>query len=67
MFFTSDGLLDKTEDRNDNVTDYVYSGGQLTQVTSDRGGAYARKATATFAGGRLTKYQQSDDTTCCGR
>ncbi|MFI1278363.1 RHS repeat-associated core domain-containing protein [Micromonospora sp. NPDC020751] len=60
LFFTSDGLLDKTEDRNDNVTDYVYSGGQLTQVTSDRGGAYARKATATFASGRLTKYQQSD-------
>ncbi|GHJ52908.1 type IV secretion protein Rhs [Nonomuraea sp. TT08I-71] len=60
LFFTSDGLLDKTEDRNDNVTDFVYSGGQLTQVTSDRGGPYARKATVTFAGGRLTKYEQSD-------
>ncbi|MGW2625559.1 RHS repeat-associated core domain-containing protein [Micromonospora taraxaci] len=60
LFFTSDGLLDKTEDRNDNVTDYVYSGGQLTQVTSDRGGQYARKATTIFANGRLTKYQQTD-------
>ncbi|MEU1847381.1 RHS repeat-associated core domain-containing protein [Micromonospora sediminicola] len=60
LFFTSDGLLDKTEDRNDNVTDYSYSGGQLTQVVSDRGGQYARKATATFANGRLTKYEQTD-------
>ncbi|MBP1781840.1 MULTISPECIES: RHS repeat-associated core domain-containing protein [Micromonospora] len=60
LFFTSDGLLDKTEDRNDNVTDYSYNGGQLTKVVSDRGGQYARTATATFAGGRLTKYQQSD-------
>ncbi|MDG4802084.1 RHS repeat-associated core domain-containing protein [Micromonospora sp. WMMD980] len=60
LFFTSDGLLDKTEDRNDNVTDYTYSGGQLTQVVSDRGSQYARKATATFVNGRLKTYEQSD-------
>ncbi|WP_305074300.1 RHS repeat-associated core domain-containing protein [Micromonospora okii] len=60
LFFTSDGLLDKTEDRNGNVTDYTYSGGQLTQVTSDRGGTYARRAIVTFTNGRLTRYHQSD-------
>ncbi|WBB75506.1 DUF6531 domain-containing protein [Micromonospora sp. WMMD1128] len=60
LFFTSDGLLDKTEDRNDNVTDYSYSGGQLTQVVSDRGGQYARTATVTFVNGRLKTYEQSD-------
>ncbi|WP_229397974.1 RHS repeat-associated core domain-containing protein [Micromonospora okii] len=60
LFFTSDGLLDKTEDRNDNITNYTYSGGQLTEVTSDRGDAYARRALATFSGGRLTKYRQTD-------
>ncbi|WP_231394742.1 RHS repeat-associated core domain-containing protein [Micromonospora sp. CNB394] len=60
LFFTSDGLLDKTEDRNDNVTDYSYSGGQLTQVVSDRGGQYARAATVTFVNGRLKTYEQSD-------
>ncbi|MFY1586553.1 RHS repeat domain-containing protein [Micromonospora sp. WMMD734] len=60
LFFTSAGVLEKTEDRNGNVTDFVYSAGKMTQVTSDRGGPHARKATVVYTGDRLTKYRQSD-------
>ncbi|MEU7945043.1 RHS repeat-associated core domain-containing protein [Micromonospora taraxaci] len=59
LFFGSDGLLDKTEDRNDNVTDVAYSGGQMTGITSDRGPTSARTAAATWTAGKIGKYRQT--------
>lgn len=59
LFFGSDGLLDKTEDRNDNVTDVAYSGGQMTGITSDRGPTAARTAAATWTAGKISKYRQT--------
>ncbi|WP_243706047.1 DUF6531 domain-containing protein [Micromonospora sp. KC721] len=59
LFFGSDGLLDKTEDRNGNVTDVTYSGGQMTTITSDRGPTAARTATATWTAGKIGKYRQT--------
>ncbi|MFE9191538.1 RHS repeat-associated core domain-containing protein [Micromonospora sp. NPDC007208] len=45
LFFTSAGLLDRSQDRNDSVTDYSYdAGGRLTTVTSDRGATAVRTA-----------------------
>ncbi|MER7591784.1 RHS repeat-associated core domain-containing protein [Micromonospora sp. NPDC127501] len=62
LYFTSAGLLDKVEDRNDNVTDYSYdASGQLTKVTSDRGSTGARTVTVSYSKGRITRLQQSID------
>ncbi|WBB77264.1 DUF6531 domain-containing protein [Micromonospora sp. WMMD882] len=60
LFFTSAGLLDRTEDRNGNVTDFAYSAGKMTTVTSDRGVTSARTATVSYTGDRLVRYRQSD-------
>lgn len=59
LFFTSAGLLDKTEDRNGNVTDFAYSDGKMTTVTSDRGIGSVRSATVTYTGDRLTQYRHT--------
>ncbi|MEW1589340.1 RHS repeat-associated core domain-containing protein [Micromonospora vinacea] len=45
LFFTSGGQLDRSQDRNDSVTDYSYdASGRLTTVTADRGAAAVRTA-----------------------
>ncbi|MET8197949.1 RHS repeat-associated core domain-containing protein [Micromonospora taraxaci] len=59
LFFTADGLLDKTEDRNDNVTDFAYSSGKMTTVTSNRGVGSVRTAAVTYTGDRLTRYRHT--------
>ncbi|MGW0215055.1 RHS repeat-associated core domain-containing protein [Micromonospora chokoriensis] len=59
LFFTADGLLDKTEDRNDNITDFAYSGGKMTTVTSNRGVGSVRTAAVTYTGDRLTRYRHT--------
>ncbi|AGL18967.1 RHS repeat-associated core domain-containing protein [Actinoplanes sp. N902-109] len=62
LYFTSAGLLDKTLDRNDNVTDYTYNASnQLTSVKTDRGAGGAREAQLTWSNGRITKIAQSID------
>jgi RHS repeat-associated protein len=62
LFFTSAGLLDKTEDRDSNVTDYTYNAnGELTKAVSDRGATGARTVVVTYSNGRLAKVQQSVD------
>ncbi|MEH1169914.1 RHS repeat-associated core domain-containing protein [Micromonospora sp. CPCC 205539] len=60
-FFTSGGLLDRSEDRNSNVTDFAYdASNRLTTVTSDRGTAAARKVTVSYGtNGYLSKIQQT--------
>ncbi|WP_433269244.1 RHS repeat-associated core domain-containing protein [Micromonospora vinacea] len=59
LFFTSDGLLDKTEDRNGNVVDFAYSSGKMTTVTSNRGVGSVRSAAVTYTGDRLTRYRHT--------
>jgi RHS repeat-associated protein len=60
LYFTSAGLLDRTLDRNDNVTDYSYdASGNLTSITSDRGAAAARRADVTYTNGRITRIKQT--------
>ena len=59
LHFGSDGLLDKTEDRNDNVTDVAYSSGKMTSITSDRGPGSARTAAATWTDNKIGKYRQT--------
>ncbi|MDG4758698.1 RHS repeat-associated core domain-containing protein [Micromonospora sp. WMMD710] len=59
LFFTSDGLLDKTEDRNGNVVDVAYSSGKMTTVTSNRGVGSVRSAAVTYTGDRLTRYRHT--------
>ncbi|MEG3633864.1 RHS repeat-associated core domain-containing protein [Micromonospora palythoicola] len=59
LFFTSDGVLDKTEDRNDNVVDFSYSGGKMSTVTSNRGVGSVRTAAVTYTGDRLTRYRHT--------
>jgi YD repeat-containing protein len=60
--FTSGGLLDKTTDRNGNLTDYQYDNdGQLVKVISDRGTAGARTVTVSYSGGRIVRLQQAAD------
>lgn len=59
LFFTSDGLLDKTEDRNGNVIDFAYSSGKMTTVTSNRGVGSVRSAAVTYTGDRITRYRHT--------
>ena len=59
LFFTSDGLLDKTEDRNGNVTDHAWSGSQWTSVTSDKGVGSGRTVAVTYTDGKVAKYRQT--------
>ncbi|MDG4795817.1 RHS repeat-associated core domain-containing protein [Micromonospora sp. WMMD1082] len=59
LFFTADGLLDKTEDRNGNVVDFSYSAGRMTTVTSNRGVGSVRSAAVTYTGDRLTRYRHT--------
>ncbi|MEV4629627.1 RHS repeat-associated core domain-containing protein [Micromonospora sp. NPDC049523] len=61
LYFTSTGLLDRTLDRNDNVTDYSYdANGRLTSVKSDRGTSGARLATVHYAAnGYISKIDQT--------
>ncbi|WP_434740748.1 RHS repeat domain-containing protein [Micromonospora sp. SH-82] len=59
LFFTSAGLLDKTEDRNGNVTDFAYNAGKMTTVTSDRGVGSVRTAAVTYTGDLLTRYRHT--------
>ncbi|MEU8115273.1 RHS repeat-associated core domain-containing protein [Micromonospora sp. NPDC048947] len=62
LYFTSAGLLDRTEDRDNNVTDYTYTAaGSLTKVVSDRGSTGAKTVTVTYANGRISRFQQSID------
>ncbi|MEU1587182.1 RHS repeat-associated core domain-containing protein [Micromonospora sp. NPDC005710] len=77
LFFTSAGLLDHSQDRNDSVTDYSYdANGRLTTVTSSRGATAVRTATVlygsngyvsaveqTVAGGRYRSVRYSYDGT----
>lgn len=61
-YFTADGLLDRTLDRNDNITDYTYNAaGELTRVMSDRGATGARTVTVSWSGGKLTRIDQTGD------
>ncbi|WP_255610113.1 RHS repeat-associated core domain-containing protein [Micromonospora sp. PLK6-60] len=59
LYFGSDGLLDKTEDRNGNVTDVAYASGRMTTITSDRGPTSARTAAATWTDNKIGKYRQT--------
>jgi RHS repeat-associated protein len=63
LYFTSAGLLDRTLDRNDNVTDYTYdANGRLTSVKSDRGATNARTATVLYgSNGYISKIEQTVD------
>ncbi|SNT49359.1 RHS repeat-associated core domain-containing protein [Asanoa hainanensis] len=63
LYFTSAGLLDRTLDRNDNVTDYSYDGSaRLTSVKSDRGATAARTATVHYGShGFISKIEQSSE------
>lgn len=62
LYFTSAGLLDKTEDRNNNVTDYTYNASsQLTKVVSDRGATGARTVVVSYTNGKISRLQQSVD------
>ncbi|WP_229074947.1 RHS repeat-associated core domain-containing protein [Actinoplanes sp. DH11] len=60
QYFTSAGLLDRTLDRNDNVTDYTYdTAGQLTSIKSDRGSADARTVQVYYhANGKIETIKQ---------
>ncbi|MDG4823232.1 RHS repeat-associated core domain-containing protein [Asanoa sp. WMMD1127] len=60
LYFTSGGLLDRTLDRNDNVTDFAYDGnGRLTTVTSDRGSSGARSATISYGSDGISALAQT--------
>ncbi|MER7588850.1 RHS repeat-associated core domain-containing protein [Micromonospora sp. NPDC127501] len=63
LYFTSAGLLDRSLDRNDNVTDYAYDGnGRLTTVVSDRGTQAVRTATVVYGShGYISKIEQHGD------
>ena len=58
LFFTSGGVLDKTEDRNGNVTDYAYSGAQWTSVTSDKGVGSGKTVAVSYTDNKISKYRQ---------
>ncbi|MEV4639382.1 RHS repeat-associated core domain-containing protein [Actinoplanes sp. NPDC049548] len=59
LFFTSDGVLDKTEDRNGNVTDYAYNGSQWSSVTSDKGVGSGKTVAVSYTDGKISKYRQT--------
>ncbi|WP_410809985.1 RHS repeat domain-containing protein [Micromonospora sp. 067-2] len=61
LFFTSTGLLDRSLDRNDSVTDYSYdASGRLTTVTSDRGATPVRSAKVSYgSNGYLSTVEQT--------
>lgn len=59
LFFDAGGLLDKVEDRNDNVTDVAWSAGKMASITSDRGPTSARTAAATWVADKIDKYRQT--------
>jgi RHS repeat-associated protein len=61
LSFTSAGLLDKTTDRNGNVTDVVYgSGNQQSRIVSDRGPSVVRNGNTTYGGnGFISSLSQS--------
>jgi RHS repeat-associated protein len=59
LFFTASGLLDKTEDRNGNVTDYTWSGSQWTGVTSDKGIGSGRTVQVSYTDGKISRYRQT--------
>ncbi|MFF5173090.1 RHS repeat-associated core domain-containing protein [Micromonospora sp. NPDC000089] len=59
LYFDSAGLLDKTEDRNGNVTDVAYASGKMTGITSDRGPTSARTAAVTWTANKVSKYRQT--------
>lgn len=61
--FNAAGRLTSVTDRNGQATTFTYSGGKLTQITSDRGGANSRSAQVTNAYGYLSKIKQLADTT----
>jgi RHS repeat-associated protein len=62
LYFTSAGLLDRAEDRNNNLTDYTYNAaGELTKVVTDRGATGAKTATVSYTNGRLTRIVQAVD------
>ncbi|MFI5494864.1 RHS repeat-associated core domain-containing protein [Actinoplanes sp. NPDC051859] len=59
LFFTSAGILDKTEDRNGNVTDYTHAGAQWTGVTSDKGVGSGRTVAVSYTDGKVSKLRQT--------
>ncbi|MEU4215144.1 RHS repeat-associated core domain-containing protein [Actinoplanes sp. NPDC026623] len=59
LFFTADGILDKTEDRNGNITDYSYTGSQWAGVTSDKGVGSGKTVAVTYTDGKVSKYRQT--------
>ncbi|UQU65819.1 DUF6531 domain-containing protein [Couchioplanes caeruleus] len=59
LFFTADGVLDKTEDRNDNVTDYAYTGSQWSSVTSDKGVGSGKTVAVSYTDAKISKYRQT--------
>jgi RHS repeat-associated protein len=67
LWFTSAGLLDKTTDRDGNVTDVVYgSGAQQSRIVSDRGPTSVRSGNTGYgSNGFITSVSQtgSDATT----
>ncbi|WP_236717919.1 DUF6531 domain-containing protein, partial [Actinoplanes sp. TFC3] len=58
LFFTSDGLLDKSEDRNDNVTDYTWNGSQWSAITADKGVGSGKTVAVSYTAGKISKYRQ---------
>ncbi|AGL13727.1 putative YD repeat-containing protein [Actinoplanes sp. N902-109] len=58
LFFTSDGLLDKIEDRNDNVTDYTWNGSQWSGVTADKGVESGKTVAVSYTDNKISKYRQ---------
>lgn len=65
LFFNSDGVLDRTEDRNrtegraGNLVDYVYTGAQWTSVVSDKGVGSARTVSVSYTDRKVSKYRQA--------
>ncbi len=61
LFFTSAGQLDRSQDRNEGVTDYSYDGsGRLTTVTSNRGATGVRTAKVLYgSNGYLSAIEQT--------
>ncbi|MEW2426430.1 RHS repeat-associated core domain-containing protein [Micromonospora sp. NPDC047644] len=61
LFFTSAGQLDRSQDRNEGVTDYSYDGsGRLTTVTTNRGAAGVRTAKVLYgSNGYLSAIEQT--------
>ncbi|MFI5937898.1 RHS repeat-associated core domain-containing protein [Actinoplanes sp. NPDC051494] len=58
LFFTADGLLDKSEDRNDNLTDYAYTGSQWTSVTTDKGVGSGKTVAVSYTDSKVSKVRQ---------